>query len=179
MAALYDSGNNGYRVIDTDREIMSQEESFVARGGWWVLAQVPVLLAAAVIPPWFGDGWIVPRQPTAFAGVALVAAGVWLAAWGLAGLGEALTPFPRPLQDASLHRAGAYRLVRHPIYAGLIIASLGWALWWLSPVGALYAVVVAVFFDRKAAFEEGWLREKYPEYADYQRRVRKFLPGIY
>ena len=154
-------------------------KKFVARGGLWVLAQIPVLLLAAVIPVWFGAGHFIPRHPLAYAGAALVAIGVLISVWALTGLGEALTPFPKPLYDASLRRTGAYRLMRHPIYAGLIFASFGWALWWLSAAGMLYGVAVAVFFDRKSAHEEIWLREKYPEYADYERRVKKFVPGIY
>jgi len=153
--------------------------NFVARGGLWVLAQIPVLLLAAVIPVWLGAGHFIPRQPLAFAGVALVVFGMLISVWALTGLGEALTPFPKPLYDASLRRTGAYRLMRHPIYAGLIFASFGWGLWWLSSAGALCGLAVAVFFDRKSAHEEIWLREKYPEYVDYERRVKKFIPGIY
>jgi protein-S-isoprenylcysteine O-methyltransferase Ste14 len=40
-------------------------------------------------------------------------------------------------------------------------------------------LVLAYFFDRKAAHEEIWLREKYSEYADYARAVKKFIPGVY
>jgi len=83
------------------------------------------------------------------------------------------------MQDAVLHRQGAYRWMRHPIYAGVMLASLGWALWWLSLAGVLYLIVPAVFFDRKAAHEENWLREKYKEYAGYEQQVKKFIPGLY
>ena len=105
--------------------------------------------------------------------------GVLLTVWGLSSLGDALTPFPRPLVDASLHRQGAYRLMRHPIYSGVILASFGWALWWLSVIGLVYVVAMAIFFDRKAAYEEIWLRQKYKRYTDYARRVKKFIPGLY
>ena len=37
----------------------------------------------------------------------------------------------------------------------------------------------AVFFDRKARREERWLRSRFPKYAAYERRVRRFIPGIY
>ena len=40
-------------------------------------------------------------------------------------------------------------------------------------------MAIAIFFDRKAAHEETWLRKKYKGYGDYARRVRKFLPGMY
>ena len=48
----------------------------------------------------------------------------------------------------------------------------------LSLPGLLFSVVVLLFFDRKSAFEERLLRARFPEYADYARRVRKLLPWI-
>ena len=48
--------------------------------------------------------------------------------------GENLTPFPEPLPGARLVESGAYRLVRHPIYGGLILGALGWGLLTASPL---------------------------------------------
>jgi protein-S-isoprenylcysteine O-methyltransferase Ste14 len=69
--------------------------------------------------------------------------------------------------------------VRHPIYTGIVLGALGWALAWLSVAGAAYAALLAVFFDRKARREERWLRSRFPDYAAYAHRVRRFIPGIY
>ena len=113
------------------------------------------------------------------AGVVVTGLGAVLIVWGFFSLGDALTPFPRPLDGAVLHRQGAFRLMRHPIYTGVILASLGWTGWWLSGIGLLPVLALAIFFDRKAAHEEAWLREKYRDYDDYARRVKKFIPGVY
>ena len=81
--------------------------------------------------------------------------------------------------NATLVVAGAYRLVRHPIYSGLAAMAFGWGMWvhgWLT-LG--YALILFVFFDCKSRREERWLREKFPEYAAYQRRVRKLIPFVY
>ena len=156
-----------------------QKKTFTARGGPWVLAQLPLMLLAAVIPVRIGAGHLAPTEPAQMAGVAVTGLGVLLIAWGFASLGDALTPFPRPLDGATLHRQGAYRLMRHPIYSGVILAGLGWTLWWLSGVGLLPVLVLAIFFDRKAAYEENWLRKKYEGYGEYARRVKKFIPGVY
>ena len=145
----------------------------------WVLAQVPMLLLACVIPIMFGAADIVPRNLLQIAGVVITLSGVLLAIWGLVSLGDALTPFPTPLAHATMHRHGAYKKMRHPIYSGVMLASLGWALWWLSAAGALNALALAIFFDRKAAHEEIWLHQKYRDYADYARAVKKFVPGLY
>lgn len=162
------------------RRLMRRKRSgFVARGGLWVLAQVPLLALVFVVAPLAGSGSLVPQHPPAIVGVVVFLFGVGVTVWGLTSLGDALTPFPRPLSDATLHRQGAYRRMRHPIYTGVILASLGWALWWLSVAGALSALALAVFFDRKAAYEETWLRKRYKNYRDYARRVKKFIPGLY
>lgn len=152
---------------------------FVNRGGLWVLAQIPLMLVALLLPVWFGAGKLLPQDLLSITGTAITAVGMFLAVWGLKSLGDALTPYPGPLSEATLHRHGAYRWMRHPIYAGVMLASFGWALWWLSGIGVVYAMVLAIFFDRKAAFEEIRLREKYPDYADYSRKVKKFIPGVY
>ena len=180
MAALYASGNNRYRVpLNRSFSRMSQNKSFVSRGGIWVLVQIPVMLLAFMIPVLHGRGHFVPAGLAPMAGVAITLLGTLLVVWGFASLGQALSPFPQPLADARLHRGGAYRLMRHPIYTGVMLASLGWALWWLSALGVLYTLVLAVFFDRKAAYEEIRLQQKYSEYADYAHAVKKFIPGLY
>ena len=145
----------------------------------WVLAQVPLMLLALVIPIRFGAGHFMPAEPVPMVGVAVAVLGAALIVWGFISLGDALTPYPKPLDGATLRRQGAFKLMRHPIYAGVFLASFGWALWWLSWAGGLCAMVLAVFFDRKAAYEELWLRRHYKEYPDYQAKVKKFIPGVY
>lgn len=151
----------------------------MARGGWWVLAQLPLMLLVALIPPLYGFGNLLPAGALPLAGAVVTGLGTALIVWGFISLGDALTPFPRPLDDVALRRQGAFRLMRHPIYVGVMLASFGWAIWWLSVVGLIFALALAIFFDRKAAHEEIWLRKKYPDYGDYARRVKKFIPGVY
>lgn len=76
--------------------------------------------------------------------------------------------------------SGPYRFVRHPGYAGNVIAPLGIVLalnsiWTLLP--AAVALVVAVI---RTALEDRTLQEELPGYRDYARRVRyRLIPGIY
>ena len=153
--------------------------AFGARGGWWVVAQVPVLFGALLIPLASGAGALGFTGPAQWLGFALTAAGGVVTLLGLVTLGDALSPFPRPRDGSTLKQHGIYKLVRHPVYSGVIIGSIGWALWWGSVAGVAYGVVVIAFFDRKAAREEAWLREHHAGYEAYARRVKKFLPGIY
>jgi protein-S-isoprenylcysteine O-methyltransferase Ste14 len=84
-----------------------------------------------------------------------------------------------PLDDATLVQTGAYAIVRHPIYSGVVFGVLGWALVFNSLIGLALAVVVLVFFDQKSRREEAWLKEKYPDYSAYRQRVHRLIPFIY
>ena len=94
-------------------------------------------------------------------------------------LGKNLTPLPRPKENAELIQGGLYRLVRHPIYFGVIVLSVGWGLIQQSTLVWLYVVIIVIFFDIKSRKEERWLVERFSAYADYQGRVRKLIPWIY
>jgi protein-S-isoprenylcysteine O-methyltransferase Ste14 len=152
------------------------------RGEWYVVAQ-SVLFALIA----FGPGWIDmrPDLPEAWrwaalsVGVALGAAGLALAMAGLFWLGDNLSVFPHPKDNATLVQSGAYRIVRHPIYSGLIIGAVGWALINTSLVTLVYALGLLVFFDVKARREERWLLARFPDYAVYRARVHKLIPFVY
>jgi protein-S-isoprenylcysteine O-methyltransferase Ste14 len=154
-------------------------EAFTARGGWWVLAQVPVMLGAFGIPLIWGTASFDAANFVQLAGGAVTTLGLLFSVTGLTALGRALTPFPRPLENSLLLQSGIYAWVRHPIYSGLIVTSFGWSIAWQSMPGLIFAGLVFAFFDRKSAFEEHLLRAQFPEYTNYSARVRKLIPWIY
>jgi protein-S-isoprenylcysteine O-methyltransferase Ste14 len=155
------------------------DAGFGARGGWWVVAQVPVMAGALAVPLVWGAKSFDVANAVQLLGAVWVAAGAFVAIAGVAALGRALTPFPRPVEDARLRQSGVYGWVRHPIYSGLLLASLGWSLAWLSLPGVAFTALVFLFFDRKAAFEERLLEARFPEYTAYARRVGKLVPWIH
>ncbi|MFC6669451.1 methyltransferase family protein [Marinobacterium aestuariivivens] len=76
--------------------------------------------------------------------------------------------------------SGPYRIVRHPGYAGNILALFGIVLalssmWTLIPVAL--ALIIAVI---RTVLEDRTLQDELPGYRDYARRVRyRLIPGIY
>ena len=106
-------------------------------------------------------------------------AGAALAAASLLRLGSNLSVLPYPKDGADLVVTGPYRIVRNPIYSGLILAAFGWGLWVNGLLTLIYALLLFVFFDVKSRLEERWLAEKFGGYAAYQRRVRKLIPWVY
>lgn len=153
-----------------------------ARGEWYVVAQGFLFLLVGFGPralpglPQWGAPW---SWLSLVLGLALAALGGLLALAGLFHLGANLTALPHPKDDATLVEGGAYAVVRHPIYGGLILAAFGWALIVSSWLTLLYAVILLVFFDVKSRREERALNQKFATYADYQRRVRKLIPFVY
>jgi protein-S-isoprenylcysteine O-methyltransferase Ste14 len=98
---------------------------------------------------------------------------------GLIDLGKNLTPLPYPIENGELVQTGIYRIVRHPLYSGLILVALGWTLFQMSISHLIASAILIIFFEIKANREETWLTQKYPDYSEYSQRVKKLIPGIY
>jgi protein-S-isoprenylcysteine O-methyltransferase Ste14 len=146
------------------------------RGGRWVLVQFVLMalaLVAAAIPP----GWPEAAEaPLAALGAVVALLGVILVAWGWRTLDRAATPFPVPRPGGRLVESGPYAYVRHPVYSGGLLFFSGLALA-TSPVVLVPLAALAILWRNKAAYEEDLLRDRYPEYAEYRRRVRgAFVP---
>ncbi|HVM61122.1 MAG TPA: isoprenylcysteine carboxylmethyltransferase family protein [Verrucomicrobiae bacterium] len=112
-------------------------------------------------------------------GAVLLAVSAIIGLWGVIGLGRGLTPFPRPLPHMPLIQTGIYGVVRHPLYTSVMVAALGWALVWQSWPGLLAGLALIPYLDLKSRREERWLRDQFPEYSEYAKRVRRFIPGVY
>jgi protein-S-isoprenylcysteine O-methyltransferase Ste14 len=149
------------------------------RGEGWVVIQGVLLLAIGVAgfagPAWSGS----PRLITAIVGVALIAGGASLVVAGVLRLRRQLTAYPRPVPGGRLIDDGVYGLVRHPMYGGGVIVTLGWGLAMASPVAIAGALVLGAFFDLKSRREESWLGDQFPEYAAYRRRTHRLIPWLY
>ena len=132
------------------------------------------IVAAGFVPPAWPDG---VEGPLDVVGGAIALLGAVVVVASARALGSAFTPFPKPRGE--LVTAGLYRYARHPIYGGGILFFAGWGLF-RSPAALLMTLALAVFWDRKARFEERLLAERYPDYADYRRRTRRrLLPFVY
>jgi protein-S-isoprenylcysteine O-methyltransferase Ste14 len=153
-----------------------------ARGEWYVVAQFVIFGFILVGPRSLGGlpVWTEPYATSATViGATLITAGATLSIWGALTLGTNLSVLPYPKEGSRFVESGPYRLVRNPIYGGLILGSFGLALVLHSWLGLVYALALTVLFYLKSRREERWLRKRYPAYADYQRRVKKLLPWVW
>jgi protein-S-isoprenylcysteine O-methyltransferase Ste14 len=152
------------------------------RGEWYVLVQAVLMLLVVAGPRTLPGGpeWNPPFAPQRkVIGAILFAAGGAFFVAALLRLGSALTPLPYPKDGASLVQTGPFSLVRHPTYSGGLVACLGIALMVSGWLTFLYVVALFVLLDIKSRQEERWLVQKFPDYRDYQRRVRKLVPFVY
>jgi protein-S-isoprenylcysteine O-methyltransferase Ste14 len=112
-------------------------------------------------------------------GVFTMAVGAYLVLSSARSLGKALTALPEPALGAEMVEAGPYRLVRHPMYGGVVLLFLGVSLTLRSWTGALLSAGLLGFFFLKSSYEERGLRAAYPLYSGYRRRVEKrFFPFL-
>jgi protein-S-isoprenylcysteine O-methyltransferase Ste14 len=82
-------------------------------------------------------------------------------------------------QGHELITSGPYRLVRHPIYTGLLLLFLGNAVMVGDWRGLLAVAIVFVSFWRKFRLEETWLAGHFGEsYRLYQARAKALIPAI-
>jgi protein-S-isoprenylcysteine O-methyltransferase Ste14 len=111
-------------------------------------------------------------------GLFLFAIGLGLAIWARRHIGRNWgTPMSRK-DEPELVTSGLYRLVRHPIYSGILLAlaATALALNWLW----LIAVVLAgMYFVYSATVEERYLTEEFPEsYPAYRHSTKMLVPFI-
>jgi protein-S-isoprenylcysteine O-methyltransferase Ste14 len=121
-----------------------------------------------------------PKVVLSFAAAAALAlVGVSVLAAGAAALGSSLSVLPRPRDDIRLVRRGVYRWVRHPIYIGVVLVVVGWAVYRGDLLHVALAAGIAAFFVAKAAREERYLLDRFPDYDQYRQRTWRFLPWLY
>jgi protein-S-isoprenylcysteine O-methyltransferase Ste14 len=161
-------------------ENMSENDSYPreepppsdSRGGWWVVGQVLlfILFILSVL-----DSGPVPDVPgidiARIVGVVVALCGAGVSVWAFSYHGSRLTPFPKPVAGQELIASGPYRYVRHPMYFGIILFTLGVGLAYANPVTILSSLAFTVFFMAKTDHEERLLVQDVPGYRQYRSAV--------
>jgi protein-S-isoprenylcysteine O-methyltransferase Ste14 len=115
------------------------------------------------------DAWIV---------VGVMVVGFAFAWWARLHLGPLWSGTVTRKADHRVIDTGPYRIVRHPIYTGLLLAVYATAVAKGTIVALAAAVIITVGLWMKARLEERWLRQELgPDaYDAYRRRVPMLLP---
>jgi protein-S-isoprenylcysteine O-methyltransferase Ste14 len=123
---------------------------------------------------------IVPASPqAAYIGLALTSLGAAFAIWARSTLGGNWSASVTVKENHSLVHYGPYRFVRHPIYAGGLLAMLGTAVVY-GEAGCFVAVALAfVGWWLKARIEEEFMTQQFGEdYRRYQKDVKQLIPFV-
>ena len=99
-----------------------------------------------------------------------------LAKWNL---GRNYSPCQDSYFPTSITGNGVYAYIRHPLYTGNILYFLGMTIASQSLWSILLFCAFIWFFNRSARLEEQRLSERFPEYAAYMRRTKRFIPFIF
>jgi protein-S-isoprenylcysteine O-methyltransferase Ste14 len=112
-------------------------------------------------------------------GLVLTIAGCLFATWARLTLGGNWSGRVSLMAGHELITNGPYKLARHPIYTGLLLALAGTALAigeWRCVLGV---AVILIAFLVKMSHEEMLLLQAFPDqYPEYRRRVKALIPGL-
>ncbi len=115
------------------------------------------------------------------AGVLCLALGLWLFYRSHADLGTNWSITLEVRENHQLVTEGIYRQVRHPMYAALLLYSLGQALVlpnWVA--GPSYGVAFALLFALRVIREERMMLAEFGrEYEAYMARTKRLVPGVW
>jgi protein-S-isoprenylcysteine O-methyltransferase Ste14 len=151
----------------------------------WTLHVLPLLACAVLfaapcwLPPILSERVVPTGRPLPLLGAVIVAAGLGFTAWARAHLGRNWSGIVTVKENHALVRTGPYRVVRHPIYTGLLLALIGTA----AAIGEWRGVLAVIFaligFLWKIRVEEKRMRENFPEYSQYRRQTAALIPLLY
>jgi len=110
----------------------------------------------------------------------LMASGLLIRWWSILTLGRLFTVNVAIQHDHAIVQKGLYKYVRHPSYAGLLLAFLGLGVFfhsWLSLTALIVPITLAV--ANRIAKEEAVLRTALgASYADYCARTKRLIPWL-
>ncbi|HZZ63782.1 MAG TPA: isoprenylcysteine carboxylmethyltransferase family protein [Roseiarcus sp.] len=160
--------------------VAERESAFSTLSHYGPLAVGIYLLAAPRVPLFPLDLRFVPFAlwPVQL-GAALTVAGVAFAIWARAMIAGNWSSSVTLKRDHELIVKGPYRMVRHPIYTGILLGLIGTALAvgeWRALLGV---AIAAAAFWRKLRIEEAVMRRQFGEaYARYAKRTPALVPFL-
>lgn len=153
---------------------------------WLLLARRPIVrdwspfTVVISVTATFGAGLISFEQGVAIIPLAIAAPvqflSLWMSIWGKISLGRSFAILPA---NRGVVTDGAYRFVRHPIYAGYLMGHVVFLLSNFSIYNFTVYAIISLFQIHRILREERLLAMT-PEYSEYLNKVRyRLLPGVF
>jgi protein-S-isoprenylcysteine O-methyltransferase Ste14 len=147
-----------------------------------ILDQLPLLLLFMIAP--FERTYLYGGEPhkwmTALA-LLIELIGLWIALGARIQLGFFSWEKREGVDERVLVRNGFYRFIRHPTWAGVLIALVAWPLAYNAPISLVLTLVIGVLVVRNLIEkEEKELSQRFPEgYEAYRRETDALIPNLW
>ena len=156
----------------------SERESHVSV--WVVWIAWFLLFGHGFRRPSLADHFIEATSDTVGVGLALTAVGLAFSVWARICIGKNWSARIELKHGHQLIRNGPYAIVRHPIYLGFMLATLGTAIAFAEWSGTLAFALIVLAWGYKARLEESAMIEQFgSEYEEYRRKVKGFIPFVW
>lgn len=139
----------------------------------YALAQAITILSAL----WFKSRWTPPGMIHLLGGL-VFCLGVIFRLWAIKTLGRYYSHIVREVKAHIIIDAGPYRFIRHPAYAGMILANAGVLIFFFNPYTAFFfflilipAILLRIFVEEKTLMGI----TGYKEYAGHKKRLIPFV----
>jgi protein-S-isoprenylcysteine O-methyltransferase Ste14 len=164
----------------TKRTVRSQQFGPRLFHGLVIILGFTLVCGTQLRAGWLGARLFPPSPAADLAGIVLTALGCLFAIWARIQLGSNWSGRATVKANHELIVTGPYAVSRHPIYSGLLLASLGTAIAYGEAGAVLGLVLIFLGFTVKMSQEERLMLDTFPQaYPDYRRRVKALIPGVF
>lgn len=160
------------QTLQSRSEGTSRVAIWIVMFGWWILLDRDIQTLS----------WRFVRagQTSLYVGLALTILGLAFSVWARVTLGRNFSGMVTVTKDHKLQRTGAYAIVRHPIYSGFMLATLGTAIAFGAVRGLVSFALIVLAWGYKSRIEERLMIEQFDgEYVRYQQEVKALVPLIW
>jgi protein-S-isoprenylcysteine O-methyltransferase Ste14 len=140
----------------------------------YAIGQAAVFLSAL----WFTSAWKSPNL-FHFIGFTAFLSGITYRLWAIRTLGKHYSHIVREIDAHKIVESGPYRHIRHPAYAGMILANLGIIIFFFNSITLILfsiilvpAIILRIIIEEKTLF-------KIDKYVNYAKNRPRLIPGIW
>ena len=115
-----------------------------------------------------------------FIQITLINLGIILGLWSIIVMKKSkIRAIPDVAKEAKLIKNGPYKYIRHPMYASVLTACLGFLLTNIYSMTILFYTLLIIVLNIKIAYEESLLVKTFPKYKSYTKKTKKLIPFVY
>jgi protein-S-isoprenylcysteine O-methyltransferase Ste14 len=159
------------------------KESFISR---FLQYWLPLIIAVLLLGPgkWFGhtlirENFVEHTNLVGSIGLLISFIGLIIACWSRYLLGKNWSLSVQKKENHELIKSGFYKIVRHPIYTGILLIFIGNTIIVGDYRGFIAVAIVFISFWFKLKKEEKFLTEIFGnEYINYKKETKAILPYI-